>query len=105
MQILGREERRNLNDGLASRTGHVTTIARRAIRPLLGQKVDPMLKITVHDTSGQIRLALEDRLAGIQVAELEQCWHTAKVSARTRYSRLTRPASSASIGPGGISCS
>lgn len=39
-----------------------------------------MLKITVHDTAGQLRLELEGRLVGAWVCELEQCWHTAKVS-------------------------
>jgi anti-anti-sigma regulatory factor len=39
-----------------------------------------MLKITVHDAVGQLRLELEGRLAGAWVCELEQCWHTAKAS-------------------------
>jgi len=39
-----------------------------------------MLKITVHDTAGQRRLALEGRLAGAWVGELEQCWYTARAS-------------------------
>jgi anti-anti-sigma regulatory factor len=39
-----------------------------------------MLKITVHDTAGHLRLALEGRLAGAWVCELEQCWLTAKAS-------------------------
>jgi anti-anti-sigma regulatory factor len=39
-----------------------------------------MLKITVHDTAGQLRIALEGRLAGAWVCELEQCWHTARAS-------------------------
>jgi hypothetical protein len=39
-----------------------------------------MLKITVHDATGQLRVELEGRLAGAWVCELELCWHTAKVS-------------------------
>jgi anti-anti-sigma regulatory factor len=39
-----------------------------------------MLKITVHDTAGPLRMELEGRLAGAWVYELEQCWHTAKAS-------------------------
>jgi hypothetical protein len=41
-------------------------------------KVEPMLKITVHDAVDQLRVELEGRLAGAWVCELEQCWHTAK---------------------------
>ena len=39
-----------------------------------------MLKITIHDADGQLRLELEGRLAGAWVCELEHCWHTAKAS-------------------------
>ena len=39
-----------------------------------------MLKITIHDTAGPLRMELEGRLAGAWVAELEQCWHTAKAN-------------------------
>jgi anti-anti-sigma regulatory factor len=39
-----------------------------------------MLKITVHDTTGHLRIELEGRLAGAWVCELEQCWLTAKAS-------------------------
>jgi len=39
-----------------------------------------MLKITVHDTASHLRIALEGRLAGAWVRELEQCWLTAKAS-------------------------
>jgi hypothetical protein len=39
-----------------------------------------MLKITVHDIAGQLRIALEGRLAGAWVCELEQCWHAARAS-------------------------
>jgi anti-anti-sigma regulatory factor len=39
-----------------------------------------MLKITVHDTAGHLRMELEGRLAGAWVCEVEQCWHTAKAS-------------------------
>jgi hypothetical protein len=37
-----------------------------------------MLKITLHDANGLVRLELEGRLAGAWVCELEHCWHTAK---------------------------
>jgi hypothetical protein len=37
-----------------------------------------MLKITLHDANGLLRLELEGRLAGAWVCELEHCWHTAK---------------------------
>ena len=39
-----------------------------------------MLKITIHDAKGPLRLQLEGRLAGAWVYELEHCWHTAKAS-------------------------
>ena len=39
-----------------------------------------MLKITIHDANGPLRLALEGRLAGEWVCELEHCWHTARAS-------------------------
>ena len=39
-----------------------------------------MLKITIHDANGPLRLELEGRLAGAWVYELEHCWHTAKAS-------------------------
>ena len=39
-----------------------------------------MLKITVHDTAGHLRIALEGRLAGAWVCEVEQCWLIAKAS-------------------------
>jgi anti-anti-sigma regulatory factor len=45
-----------------------------------GREGGTMLKITVHDTAGQLRMELEGRLAGAWVCELEQCWHTAKAS-------------------------
>jgi hypothetical protein len=38
--------------------------------PVVGKKVDLMLKITVHDAAGQRRLELEGRLAGAWVNEL-----------------------------------
>jgi len=37
-----------------------------------------MLKITIHDADGPLRVELEGRLAGAWVCELEHCWHTAK---------------------------
>ncbi len=39
-----------------------------------------MLKITLYDTAGQLRLELEGRLAGAWVCELESCWRTARAS-------------------------
>jgi hypothetical protein len=39
-----------------------------------------MLKITVHDAAGQLRFELAGRLAGVWVAELEQCWYPARAS-------------------------
>jgi ABC-type transporter Mla MlaB component len=39
-----------------------------------------MLKITLHDATGEPCLELEGRLAGAWVCELEHCWHTAKAS-------------------------
>jgi anti-anti-sigma regulatory factor len=39
-----------------------------------------MLKITIHDADGPLRLALAGRLAGAWVCELEHCWYTAKAS-------------------------
>ena len=36
-----------------------------------------MLKITLHDSSHELRFKLEGRLAGPWVAELRQCWRTA----------------------------
>ena len=38
-----------------------------------------MLKITLHDAQGSLRLQLEGRLAGVWVRELEHCWRTALV--------------------------
>jgi anti-anti-sigma regulatory factor len=39
-----------------------------------------MLKITLHDATGQPCLELEGRLAGAWVCELEHCWHSARAS-------------------------
>lgn len=39
-----------------------------------------MLKITIHDAAGPLRLELEGRLAGVWVYELEHCWHRIKAS-------------------------
>ena len=39
-----------------------------------------MLKITLHDTPGQLCLVVEGRLAGAWVCEVEQCWYSAKAS-------------------------
>jgi anti-anti-sigma regulatory factor len=43
-----------------------------------------MLKITLHDATGQLCLELEGRLAGAWVCELEHCWHTAKAGHLSR---------------------
>jgi hypothetical protein len=61
-----------------------THSGRRHTLPLVGQKVEPMLKITVHDAAGPLRLELEGRLAGAWVSELEHCWHTAEASQPNR---------------------
>jgi ABC-type transporter Mla MlaB component len=39
-----------------------------------------MLKITLHNATGQPCLELEGRLAGAWVGELEHCWRTAQAS-------------------------
>ena len=39
-----------------------------------------MLKITIHEADRPLRLALEGRLAGAWVCELEHCWHSARAS-------------------------
>ena len=39
-----------------------------------------MLKITIHEAAGPLRIELEGRLAGAWVCELEHCWHTAQAS-------------------------
>ena len=44
---------------------------------MVGQKVGPMLKITIHDAAGPLRIELEGWLAGAWVCESEHCWHTA----------------------------
>jgi len=43
-----------------------------------------MLKITLHDSSGEFRLSLEGRLAGEWVRELELCWQTASSTTEGR---------------------
>jgi anti-anti-sigma regulatory factor len=43
-----------------------------------------MLRITIHDGPGELRLNLEGRLAGPWVRELEQCWRTALSAVRDR---------------------
>jgi anti-anti-sigma regulatory factor len=47
---------------------------------MVEQKVGPMLKITLHEAAGPLRMELEGRLAGAWVCELEHCWHTAQTS-------------------------
>jgi hypothetical protein len=47
-----------------------------------------MLKITIHDAGGPLRLELEGRLAGAWVCELEHCWHTAKADHPNRESSI-----------------
>jgi len=48
------------------------------VRLVAEQKVKAMLKITLHDAKGPLRLQLEGRLAGVWVRELEHCWRTTK---------------------------
>lgn len=45
---------------------------------MVGQKVGPMLKITIHDAADHLRIELEGRLAGASGYELEHCWRTAQ---------------------------
>lgn len=47
-----------------------------------------MLKVTLHDSSGELRFRLEGRLSGAWVAELRQCWLTALSTARGRTTTL-----------------
>jgi hypothetical protein len=39
-----------------------------------------MLKITIYDAAGPLRMELEGRLTGAWVCELEHCWRAAKAS-------------------------
>ena len=43
-----------------------------------------MLKITLHDSSAEMRFKLEGKLSGPWVQELQQCWHTAASTALGR---------------------
>jgi len=43
-----------------------------------------MLKITLHDSSEELRLKLEGKLAGLWVGELQQCWRTASSTTQGR---------------------
>jgi len=43
-----------------------------------------MLKITLHDSAGELRFRLEGRLSGAWVGELRQCWLTAQSTVRSR---------------------
>ena len=45
-----------------------------------------MLKITLHDRAGELRLKLEGKLSGLWVDEVRQCWRTAQ---STTAGRLT----------------
>jgi anti-anti-sigma regulatory factor len=45
---------------------------------MVGQKVGPMLKITIHDAADPLRIQLEGQLAGASGYELENCWRTAQ---------------------------
>jgi len=47
-----------------------------------------MLKITLHDSSRELRFRLEGRLSGAWVAELRQCWLTAQSTIRGRTTTL-----------------
>jgi anti-anti-sigma regulatory factor len=43
-----------------------------------------MLKITIHEAVGPLRIELEGRLAGAWVCELEHCWRAAQASLPNR---------------------
>ncbi len=47
-----------------------------------------MLKITIHDSSKELRFRLEGRLSGPWVAELRQCWVTASSTTGGRVTVL-----------------
>ncbi|HEX3747725.1 MAG TPA: hypothetical protein VHW09_27505 [Bryobacteraceae bacterium] len=47
-----------------------------------------MLKITLHDSSGELRFRLEGRLSGAWVGELRQCWVTALSTVHDRQTTL-----------------
>jgi hypothetical protein len=47
-----------------------------------------MLKITLHDSAGELRFRLEGRLSGAWVAELRQCWQTARSTVHDRKTTL-----------------
>ena len=47
-----------------------------------------MLKITLHDSAGELRFRLEGRLSGAWVTELRQCWFTAQSTVRNRKTTL-----------------
>ncbi len=46
--------------------------------------LDAMLRITIHDSSSELRLHLEGKLAGAWVRELNHCWKTAQSTVRER---------------------
>ena len=64
-----------------------------------------MLKITLHDATGQPRLALEGRLAGAWVCELGHSWHTARASHPNRTLSVDLTGVTFIDQAGGISCS
>jgi ABC-type transporter Mla MlaB component len=47
-----------------------------------------MLKITLHDSAGELRFRLEGRLSGAWVGELRQCWLTAQSTVHSRKTTL-----------------
>jgi hypothetical protein len=47
-----------------------------------------MLKITLHDSSEELRLKLEGKLGGPWVGELRQCWRTAASTTHNRHTVL-----------------
>ena len=47
-----------------------------------------MLKITLHDSAGELRFRLEGRLSGAWVGELRQCWQTARSTVHSRKATL-----------------
>jgi ABC-type transporter Mla MlaB component len=47
-----------------------------------------MLKVTLHDSAGELRFRLEGRLSGAWVGELRQCWLTAQSTVHSRKTTL-----------------
>lgn len=52
------------------------------------QVLPVMLKVTLHDSAKELRFRLEGRLSGAYVAELRQCWLTARSTIGGRRTTL-----------------